>query len=145
MRLGKLLPVFISLFLICLLFAFCSSLSNNLSQSQIYKLVQKHHDILLVDIQSGNFENALQLKSLRSVNRRGKEIDFYCGGSGFASATNYYGFKCDVDDDASFFEMENDVFLPLHGQGYWWHEDDGDNSYYTQEICKHFYYYEAHY
>lgn len=75
-------------------------------------------------------------------------VDFDCGGSGFGSETNYCGFYYSADDNLTeiWCSPGDSSVLKITEHGYLWKESwtrQGDNTYYTEHICDHFYYYEA--
>ena len=124
-------------------------LSDNLSKTQIFKLVDKNYNIILEDIRNNNFDNTLTIKGIREIDNENGVIDFYCGGKGMGSETSYYGFYYTQDDvpkgifaGTKYCESEQ---LTADGIGYSHNEYNGDNRYYTEKIRDKFYYYEAHY
>jgi hypothetical protein len=72
-------------------------------------------------------------------------VDFSCGGAGVGSGTSYVGFFYTADDDmaAVWCAPYSEASLEPSGSGFAWQEENGDNRYYTEHICGHFYYYEA--
>lgn len=75
-------------------------------------------------------------------------VDFDCGGVGFGPETAYCGFYYSRDDDLTniWCSPGDSSLLKKSGDGYLWEQswtDEGDNTYYTENICGHFYYYEA--
>lgn len=79
------------------------------------------------------------------INADEKLVEFSCGGAGIGSATSYVGFYYSPNDDMNELWCAPPFFSSLtpSGNGFEWHEQNGDNSYYTEHICEHFYYYEA--
>jgi len=118
--------------------------SDNLSKSEIFKLVEKNEDILLGDISANNFNDSSEIKGIVDVNIEEEIINFYCGGYGMGPSTGYYGFYYTEDDNMTAIWCSGSP-LKQDGKGYSWEEDDGDNRYYTEKICDNFYYYEAHF
>ena len=72
-------------------------------------------------------------------------VDFSCGGAGIGSSTSYVGFYYTLDNDmtAVWCAPSFASLLMASGNGFEWHEPNGDNRYYTEHICGNFYYYEA--
>ena len=76
----------------------------------------------------------------------GHTSDVGCGvGAGVGSGTSYVGFYYSSNDDmtAVWCAPSSVNSLTASGNGFEWQEQNGDNRYYTEHICGHFYYYEA--
>lgn len=123
--------------------------SNNLSKRQIINLIEKNSATILQDISEDDFSDSLKIKGLESVRAYDGVVDFRCGGSGFGSATSYYGFYYSPDNEpAGFFagtSISGSFELKPDGDGYSYQEENSDNRFYTEKITDCFYYYESHF
>ena len=140
----------------------CDCLSDHLSKDEIFALVNQNDELLnktVSEINSSKSNNSgisstqkaevpsldySILKGLEKITVEDDIIDFSCGGAGIGSSTSYYGFYYSEKDNltATWCCGGNVV---QEGKGWSWEEPDGDNSYYTEKIRDHFYYYEAHF
>lgn len=122
--------------------------SKKVTKEDIYNFVFENKEMLLESIENKDFDEVEKLKIIEKI--KNKEIsedekqlvEFLCGGSGFASATSYYGFYYTEDNDISaiWCAGPKEEMVP-DGKGYSFYS--GDDRYYTEEICDKFYYYEA--
>ena len=103
----------------------------------------------LDDIEEKDFSDTEKLKGVQEVYSDTEIVDVYCGGSGFGSATSYYGFYYSPDGlpkdswcGSSFGRAEQ---LKPDGEGFSIKYSNDDNCYYTEKIRDNFYYYEAHF
>lgn len=114
-------------------------------RAEIIAFVLDHHDELMTCIQDNDFSVFENHKFIKEINPKKDVVDFYCGGAGIGSATSYCGF---------YYTPENDIYsiwcapgknaaMAASGDGFLWEEKNGDNRYYTEQICDCFYYYEA--
>ena len=101
------------------------------------------------EIDNELFESVLNKKSIQEISRHEEGVSFYCGGTGFGSATSYYGFYYSFDGTpkdywcgTSFGSPEQ---LKPDGDGFSIKYSNDDNCYYTEKIMDNFYYYEAHF
>lgn len=118
---------------------------DHASKEEIFEFVQNNESDLLSAIESGDLASLEGQGIVQEINTKEKLIDFYCGGAGFGSATSYVGFYYSPEDDmtAMWYAPENTASLLPCEKGFEWLQPDGDNRYYTENICGHFYYYEA--
>ena len=138
---------------ILLILLFLSSCTNsnpfwdNLSKDQIFSLVQDNHEFLQECIDTGDFEKAKQIEGIKDVysSEKGSYIEFYCGGTGLASSSSYYGFYFSPDDVPLAVAVIPTEKLVPQDDGYGYNEPKGDNKYYTERILENWFYYEAHY
>ncbi len=141
---AKSLCVFIAL-ITMLSFSGCSALDDHASKEDIFSIVNEHYEMLIECINSNDFSAVERLKAIKEVDVTDDCVDFYCGGSGFGSATFYVGFYyTDTDDMRAVWcaPAPEEELSPADG-GYLWKEAEGDNQYYVEPIREHFYYYEA--
>ena len=69
-------------------------------------------------------------------------VQFSMGGWGLGSGTGYVGVYTTTDGEPADFEGA-DVKLSPKGDGFFWQEKHGDNTYYTEEIVPGWFYYRA--
>ena len=139
--------------IVALSFASCSfpnPFDDRASKEDIFAYVRENEAALLESINKDDFltiRTSTRIIQLIDDDDIGKGfVDFDCGGSGFGSATSYCGFYYSDDDNMTeIWCAPSGVSLSKSGSGYEWHEENGDNTYYTENICGHFYYYEASY
>ena len=118
---------------------------NTLERNDIFTLVTENRVYLEAYIEHGDFLELLEIDEIQSVRSFGDTIEFACGGSGLGSATFYCGFYYSENDDLYGIwcaPTEGSSLTPVDG-GFLYEEAKGDNRYYTEHICGHFYYYEA--
>ncbi len=121
---------------------------DSLSKRQIFSLVNKNYELLNECIDSNDFSEIEQLKGVKEVYYENDALDVYCGGSGFGSSTNYYGFYYSPYDKPLIVwcgHVSIDTELISEGKGYSWKSSDDDNWYYTERIRENFFYYESHF
>ena len=135
--------------LICvmLLISGCDSKKENRPQDEVAKLVNRNYTVILEDIKENDFSDTKALEGVEEVYSDGDALQVDCGGSGFGSETNYWGFYYSPEDRPLFVWCGDEWLDPLQedGNGFSYHESNGDNSYYTEKIRDNFYYYEAHF
>ena len=129
-----------------LLFPIMVALSDDsASREQILTFVQEHQDLILSCIEQKDYSSLDSYSIVKEIYENGDHIDFYCGGSGMGSQTNYCGFFYSDDDNLKAIWCAPLEELIPQGNGYYYHEEIGDNSYYVEHIGDHLYYYTAHY
>ena len=128
---------------------FSNMIDDSLSKKEIFKLVKDNYSIILDDIEEKDFSDTEKLKGVQEVYSDTEIVDVYCGGSGFGSATSYYGFYYSPDGlpkdswcGSSFGRAEQ---LKPDGKGFSIKYSNDDNCYYTEKIRDDFFYYEAHF
>ena len=122
--------------------------SDNLSKKQIFSLVNKNQEMLNDCIDSKDFSEIKQLKGVKEVNFENDVLDVYCGGSGFGSATNYYGFYYSPPNKPLVVwcgHVSESKRLSPESNGYSIRNSNDDNWYYTEKIRENFFYYESHF
>ncbi len=114
-------------------------------KDDVFDFVSENEEALLKAIENGDYSAFENQGIIKKIDADETVVVFSCGGSGIGSATSYVGF---------YYTPENDMVAlwcaPLYatslapsGNGFEWQEANGDNRYYTEHICGHFYYYEA--
>lgn len=116
-------------------------------KEDIFEFVQENEAELLAAIQKNDFSEFENQGFIQDIDADETVVDFYCGGVGMGGNTSYVGFFYTPQDDMCAVWCAPHYYtvpvLTPSGSGYAWHEAGGDNTYYTEHICGHFYYYEA--
>ena len=113
----------------------------------VIKYVLANEALLSYCIRSGDYEALDGSGIITDISVQSDHVDFGCGGAGIGPETAYCGFYYTENDDMSAPWCANHYGETLQpsGSGYIWKESGGDNVYYTEQICGHFYYYEAYF
>ena len=69
-------------------------------------------------------------------------VQFSVGANGFGSETSYWGIYTTTDGQPAGWP-EPDMPLVPEGDGFFWQEENGDNTYYTEKINDVWWYYRA--
>ncbi len=113
-------------------------------QDDIFEFVRENEAEMLAAIEKGEIEAFGNRGVVKTVHESEMYIKFSCGGAGVGSGTSYVGFYYTANGSAAVIG-ESPSFaekLVPCGNGFEWRETDGDNRYYTEQICGHFWYYE---
>ncbi len=118
---------------------------NSLSKEEIFDVVNSKYEIIMSDMQKGNFKETEKIKGIVRVEDNDGVIDFVCEGKGNVVSGAYYGFYYTEDDlpKVSFLHVlftEEDLVTKYNGYCF-----DKYDYYYTEKIRDKFYYYELHY
>lgn len=119
---------------------------NDLADKEdIFRQVRQNQSLLEECVETGDYEAALQLRVIKEVDPGEHCVDFYCGGAGIAPSSTYCGFFYSREDDlyAIWCAPPTGQTLTADGDGWRWEQPGGDNRYYVEHICGHFYYYQA--
>lgn len=129
-----------------LLSLFAENFNDIESKDDIIRFVKKNHDKLIECIQQRESEALEGYGIIKSVSESDDYIEFYCGGEGFASQTNYCGFFYAKNGNMNALcpNIEINDMVAKDG-GYYWQEEVGDNTYFVAHICDKFYYYFMHF
>ena len=133
----------------------------------IFQIVLQNRQTILEDTEQDDFSRTLALfggwEKKPSITKEGEGVFFYCYGTGFGPSTAYIGFYYAPWDGpapipdilppwAKYFSVEGEElaqYLEPEENGFAWHETEidpgGDNNYYTEKICDHFWYYRLDY
>lgn len=124
---------------------FAATGDDRADKDEVFDFVCEKEEELLKAIEDGDFSTFENKGFIKSIDAGETCVDFLCGGAGFGSATSYAGFYYSPNDDmtAIWCAPSSEDFLTPSGNGFEWQEQNGDNWYYTENICGHFYYYEA--
>ena len=122
----------------------CSLFDGDARKASLFRRVNRHQQRLLESVETHDFRGLKWRLPIREIHDRGDHVDFACGASGFGSETAYWGFFYTPDDDlyAVWCAPPEQGFSAM-GSGYYWEEENGDNTCYVEPICGSFYYYEA--
>ena len=108
-------------------------------------------------VNSEQYDDATSLSWIKSVDENDGYVDFYCGGSGMGSQTNYTGFFFTPDDDPLAMWRKNDPILYVMSaadfvktaDGWEYRESDhdsrGDNVFIVRRLAPCYYYYYLHF
>lgn len=124
---------------------FLNLLDDRAEKADIFTFVNENKDTLAECISKNDYTAIEGNNIIQKIKTDEDIVEFFCGGSGFGSATSYRGFYYSADDDMTAIwcgPLYNEP-LTKSGDGYSWEEKNGDNTYYTENICGHFYYYDA--
>lgn len=122
------------------------SSDDTASKEDTISFVKEHQNELLSRIEQGECSTLEGYGIIKSVYETDDFVEFYCGGSGFGSQTNYSGFFYAKNGymNAVRSDISLDTMVEKDG-GYYWHDEVGDNTYFVVHICDRFYYYYEHY
>ena len=109
--------------------------------------------VIVSAVKNEQYDDAISLSWIKSADADGGYVDFYCGGSGFGSQTNYTGFFFTPDDDplamwrksgpdltSCFVETKDGWEYREHD-----HNPGGDNVFIVKKLAPCYYYYYLHY
>lgn len=118
---------------------------DSADKDDVFAFVQENEAALLKAIEDKDFSDYENKGFIKKIDCDILVVDFSCGGAGVGSGTSYVGFFYTADDDmaAVWCAPYSEASLEPSGSGFAWQEENGDNRYYTEHICGHFYYYEA--
>ena len=118
---------------------------DSADKDEVFAFVQENEAALLKAIEDKDFSAYENKGFIKKIDCDIHVVDFSCGGAGVGSGTSYVGFFYTADDDmaAVWCAPYSEASLEPSGSGFAWQEENGDNRYYTEHICGHFYYYEA--
>lgn len=98
-------------------------------------------------VRDGRYEDLTELDWIESATESDGYVDFYCGGSGMGSQTNYTGFFYTPDDDP--LAMWRGAFTANEfvetEDGWEYTESGGDNVFRVRRLAGGYYYYHLHY
>ena len=118
---------------------------DSADKNDVFEFVCEKEEELLKAIENGEFSAFENKGFIKSIDANETHVDFSCGGAGVGSGTSYVGFYYSPNDDMTvvWCAPSSVNSLTPSGNGFEWQEQNGDNRYYTEHICGHFYYYEA--
>ncbi len=147
----------IGMVLLCcaLLLSGCFFDNDEKSYDSLKKSFEKDLEAVDAAVQNGSYDDAAELKWIKKVDVNERYVDFYCGGSGFGSQTDYTGFFYTEDDDplAMWRGVVNSVVSPndfVKTEDGWEyierdHHEGGDNIYIVKQLAPCYYYYYLHF
>ena len=119
---------------------------DSASKEEIIRFVSENEEYILQCIQQRQPETLEGYSIIHSVYEADSYIEFFCGGAGFASQTDYTGFIYSKNGNMN--AARPDImpeYMTPDGDGYYWKEENGDDTYYIENITGRFYYYREHY
>ena len=118
---------------------------DSADKDEVFEFVCEKEEELLQAIEGGDFSAFENQGFIKSISARENYVEFSCGGAGIGSGTSYVGFYYTPDHNMTAVDDLVPAYAALKasGNGFEWKEPNGDNRYYTEHICGHFYYYEA--
>lgn len=122
-----------------------AAVDDRAGKDAVFEFVREKENDLLKAIEAGDFSAFENQGIIRDIQAGEEVVDFSCGGAGVGSGTSYVGFYYTPNKDmtAVWCAPSSSNSLTPSGNGFAWQEPDGDNRYYTEQICGNFYYYEA--
>ena len=141
---------------LCLLFSGCANVlwtvmdaatSDEKSFEQLQELFEEDFAVIDSAVRSGRASDAEALRWIRSADEDEAYIDFYCGGSGMGSQTNYTGFFYSPEDDPLALWRNSPVrwdFVETE-EGWEYVEGGGDNHFLVRQLASGYFYYFMHY
>ena len=148
----------IIVFIICSFVMLSGCMGNDeKSFDSINKCFLQDFSVIDAAVKNEQYDDATSLRWIKSVDVSDGYIDFYCGGSGMGSQTNYTGFFFTPDDDPLAMWRKND---PVHHvmtaadfieteDGWEYRERDhnagGDNVFIVKKLAPCYYYYYLHF
>ena len=116
---------------------------DSADKDEVIEFVCEKEEELLKAIENGEFSAFENKGFIKSIDTNETHVDFSCGGAGVGSGTSYVGFFYSPNDDmTAVWRSPSSISLTPFGNGFEWQEENGDNYYYAEHICGHFYYYE---
>lgn len=123
------------------------------SCDDLQELFDKDFAAIDAAVRSGRYEDATKLDWIEQATEAEGYVDFYCGGSGMGSQTNYTGFFYTPDDDplamwrgnqCGTHVMTAEDFVKTE-EGWEYRESGGDNVYRVCKLADGYYYYYLHF
>jgi len=119
---------------------------NCLSKDEIFDVVNKNYDVIIDDIQKGEFTKTEEIKGIEKISVHDGVVEFHCGTKGISVSGAEYGFYYTEDDlpKVSFlpYVLFDEEDLVPKDNGYCFDKYD---YYYTEKIVDNIYYYESHF
>ena len=118
---------------------------DSADKDEVFDFVSENEEDLLKAIEAGDYSAFENQGFIKDIDPDETVVDFSCGGAGVGSGTSYVGFYYTSENDmaAVWCAPSSASSLIPSGNGFEWQEANGDNWYYTENICGNFYYYEA--
>ena len=133
------------------LFAFIvisDNMPGNLTdRDSVVDLYRENEEAFLKAAETGSFEDLKDIFGVSDVHVNRDYVDIYCGGTGMAPSSSYYGIFYSEGDDLCALDVApgDSSALTERNGGFSWEESGGDNSYYVEPLGNHYFYYEAHF
>ncbi len=140
---------------------------DRMDKDELFTYVKENYELIEVAVEEINQLYDVQIygtdikdilgipfpDGVKKINMNESTVDFHCGGYGVGSGTGYTGFYYVLSENKPYIENNvanfsvlgyNGRFVPQES-GWWWHEINGDNSVYIENIIGDFYYYREDY
>ena len=95
-------------------------------------------------LEAGNYDSLTVPNGVKSVEYYGTRsgcVDFWMGGAGLVPASSYWGIVFTVEDEPVGFQGV-DLEYTWDGEGWYWHEENGDNRCCVTKLSDHWYLYQ---
>ena len=136
----KIITVIIfSLLIICL----CACGTNDIKHN-IFDIVEKNEDVLIEAINTGEYEKIYAI-GIKDITVNDDYIVFYYTGRGIAPSSQEYGFYYSVENKPIAIFDGHPVCNPeemTEKENGYEYIDNSYNSFYTEKVIEHFYYYD---
>ncbi len=147
----------IALMICCMAMLSACMCNDEKSFDSLNKSFLRDFSVIEAAVMNEQYDDATSLGWIKSVDVSDGYVDFYCGGSGMGSQTNYTGFFFTPDDDPLAMWSKND---PVHHvmtaadfietvDGWEYRERDhnekGDNVFIVRKLAPCYYYYYLHF
>lgn len=119
----------------------CGELTD---QKTITGICLNNKEIFQTAVDTGDYSEVEKLEGIRDVTEHDDYIEFYCGGTGMGSNTNYYGILYS-ELDVSLIAPTNGYTVTREGGVVRIEEDRGDNLFIYTSLGDGFWFYEEHY
>ncbi len=122
---------------VCFVMWFANMIDNSLSKKEIFVLVNENYSVILDDVSEKEFSDTEKIEGIQEIYDKTQIVDFYCGGTGIGSATNYYVFYYSSDNNPKAIfagtiisEIPN---FQIEKNGFFIKNSNDDNYYYTEK------------
>ncbi len=118
---------------------------NLTDRDSVADLYRENEEAFRKAAETGSFEDLKDIFGVSNVYVKSDCVDIYCGGTGIAPSSSYYGiFYSEADDPFALYEPVTPDNPRPEGRGYSF-SDSARNTFYVEPLGNHYFYYEAHY
>ena len=143
----------IALMICCMAMLSACMGNDEKSFDSLNKSFLRDFSVIEAAVMNEQYDDATSLGWIKSVDVSDGYVDFYCGGSGMGSQTNYTGFFFTPDDDplALWREYDSKIDADFVETEDGWeyrefdHDAKGDNVFIVRKLAPCYYYYYLHY
>ena len=137
------------LLIACLILPHSCVENNEMSFDAVTEAFHADFDTIDAAVKSGQHTDAAALPWIDSVSPSENYVEFYCGGSGIGSQTNYTGFFFTPDDDPFAMWPDSAALFVETAEGWEYRERDhnpgGDNLFRSRKLAPYYYYFYTHF